>query len=68
MAQQRIYLATKKDLTVGINYVEGLAKAKSFKIQNTEDKDITGFAGTRKSALRAIIEVIENFDLKEVFH
>ena len=65
MAQERIYLATKKDLTVGVNYTEGLAKAKSFKIENTEDKNITGFAGTRKSALRAIIEVIESFDLKE---
>ena len=32
MAQERIYLATKKDLTVGVNYTEGLAKAKSFKI------------------------------------
>ena len=64
----RVYFATKKDLTVGVNFMEELEQpiAKKFTFQDTEDENITGYAGTRLSALRAVMDFISKADTEKM--
>ena len=64
MSIKRVFLATKKDLTIG-----AIADVKSKKAVGFNHKHTTaqaGLAGSREVALSAVIEMMKNFDVKEL--
>ena len=64
MSIKRVFLATKKDLTIG-----AIADVKSKKAVGFNHKHTTaqaGLAGSREVALSAVVEMMKNFDVKEL--
>lgn len=64
----RIFLATKKGMTCGIKFeeVKGKKSARKFTITNDVDTEIVGIPGTVKSALRAVVKILEEADVKKM--
>lgn len=65
--ERRIFLATKKENTVGVNFNVTDNKANKFTIvYDNAGKEMQGFSDTRLSALSALVEVIEKTDIEEL--
>lgn len=64
MSVKRVFLATKKDLTIGAIGDVTTKQAVSFKHSYTSLQ--AGLAGSREVALSAIVNLVKNFDTKEL--
>lgn len=64
MSVKRVFLATKKDLTIGAICDVQTKQASSFKNSYTSEQQ--GLAGSREVALASIIALLSNFDTKEL--
>lgn len=62
MTMKRLFLGTKKDLSIGAICDVTTKKAQAFKhTYNSENK---GLAGTREVALSAVVEMLKKFDIE----
>lgn len=64
MSVKRVFLATKKDLTIGAICDVTTKGAVSYKNSYTSEQ--TGLAGSREVALSAIVNLVKNFETKEL--
>lgn len=64
MSVKRVFLATKKDLTIGAICDVQTKQASSFKNSYTSEQ--TGLAGSREVALASIIALLSNFETKDL--
>ena len=64
MSVKRVFLATKKDLTIGAIGDVKTKQAVSFKHSYVSEQ--TGLAGAREVALSALINLIKEFDTKDL--
>lgn len=62
--EKRIFIATKKDLSIGAVCDVQARTAVSFKTQHTPSQ--TGFAGAREVALATVVEQLKAFDTKQL--
>ena len=64
MSVKRVFLATKKDLTIGAIADVKTKKAVGFNHKYTTEQ--TGLAGSREVALSALVNLLSNFETKEL--
>lgn len=64
--ERRIFLATKKEHTVGVNFNVTDNKPSKFTYTYEHEGEMNGFSDTRLSALSALIYVMENVDTTEL--
>lgn len=64
MSIKRVFLATKKDLTIGAIGDVRTKQAVSYKHSYTSEQQ--GLAGSREVALSAIVNLVKGFDTKEL--
>lgn len=66
VTERRIFIATKKEHNIGVNFDITNNKASGFSIPYTGEENLQGFEGMRVSALNALITVIEGTDTTEI--
>lgn len=66
MSERRIFIATKKQHSVGVNFDATNNKAEKFEYEYKHEGEMQGFADTRMSSMSALIHVIENTDVSEL--
>lgn len=64
--EKRIFIATKKEHSVGVNFDATNNKAEKFIYEYKHEGEMQGFADTRMSSMSALINVIENTDVSEL--
>lgn len=64
MSVKRVFLATKKDLTIGAVCDVKTKQASSYKHNHVTTQQ--GLAGSREVALSAIVNLMKGFDTKEL--